>query len=101
IANRACKILNLDKSLIFLTQDLSLPDFRIPIANTYYLYDPFTYETYQSVLKQIVDISKTQKVKIITKGNARSWVSNLAKENNWPEPLILDEGNLCLFTTEF
>ena len=44
--------------LNFHTQDLSCPDFQIPEADIDYLYDPFTEETYQYVLKQIVEWSQ-------------------------------------------
>ena len=95
--NTASTELGLDKSLSFKVQDLSLEDFEIPEADVYYLYDPFTKETYHHVLKQIVCISKKRTISIITKGNARGWFVDIGKENLWPDPVYLDGGNLCVF----
>jgi SAM-dependent methyltransferase len=100
ISNKACDSLELNESLVFKVQDLSLPEFKIPDADVYYLYDPFTKETYQYVLKQIVEVSKRRKVVIVTKGNARDWITQLAEENSWPLPVIIDEGNLCVFKSQ-
>jgi hypothetical protein len=99
IGNKACSFLNLGDSLNFETQDLSLESFDIPDADVYYLYDPFTKETYQYVLRQIVEISKRKDITIVTKGNARSWLVDLSIENSWPTPTYIDEGNLCIFKT--
>lgn len=98
-ANEACRALNLQEGLSFEVQDLSLESFTIPTADVYYLYDPFTEETYTHVLKQIVGVSQAQKVVVVTKGNARGWLMQIAHDNNWPEPLSIDEGNLCIFSS--
>jgi methylase of polypeptide subunit release factors len=97
VSKRATSDLQLQEKLCFEVQDLSLESFQIPKADIYYLYDPFTYETYQYILKQIVEISESQEVTIVTKGNARSWLEELATEKRWPAPVVIDEGNLCIF----
>lgn len=97
ISNQSCEKLGLEANLSFKTQDLSLDTFIIPDASAYYLYDPFTEETYRHVLAQIIKVSQRQKVIIVTKGNARNWLMDIAKERQWPEPVLMDEGNLCIF----
>lgn len=97
ISQKAAEDLGLQKNLQFEVQDLSLESFQIPKADIFYLYDPFTYETYEFVLKQIVELSQSQKLTIITKGNARSWLEDVAKVNGWPKATVIDEGNLCIF----
>lgn len=99
VSNEASQFLDLGQNLQFITQDLSLPSFQLPVADVYYLYDPFTKETYQTILEQIVDVSQTQPVTVVTKGNARKWLLELAEENNWPAPILIDEGNLALFSS--
>lgn len=97
VANSASQYLGLEENLDFQTQDLSKKDFNIPVADIYYLYDPFTKETYQYVLKQIVEISKKQKVTIVTKGNAKVWIKEIADKLSWPAPKLIHSGNLCIF----
>lgn len=99
ISNIATKAFGLEENLSFQVQDLSLASFKIPEADVYYLYDPFTKETYHYVLGQIVEYSKDKEITIITKGNARGWLMDIAEENSWPRPVIIDEGNLCVFKT--
>ncbi len=96
-ANTSSRMLGLQERLAFHVQDLSLPSFQIPDADVYYLYDPFTEETYQHVLSQIVEISTRQQLTIITKGNARDWLHKVATKYAWPSPQSIDEGNLCIF----
>ncbi len=97
VANKASELLALNDQLEFLTQDLSLKSFDIPEADVYYLYDPFSEETYQYVLKQMVEVSKKRTIVVITKGNANRWLAQIASDNDWPEPIFIDEGNLCIF----
>jgi hypothetical protein len=99
MTNRASEELGLNEYLNFITQDLSLHSFRIPEADVYYLYDPFSEETYHYVLDQLVCISERRPVTIITKGNARDWLLKVANKQGWPPPTMVDEGNLCLFNT--
>lgn len=99
ISNNASKSLGLEGRLHFITQDLSLESFKIPDADIFYLYDPFTVETYQYVLSQLVALSEIKRISIVTKGNARSWLSDIAIKHGWESPIAIDEGNLCIFIT--
>ena len=96
VSSNAARSLDLEANLRFKVQDLSSQLFKIPIADVYYLYDPFTEETYQYVLKQITELSKKRKITVVTKGNARSWLTEIACKNSWPDPLVIDKGNLCI-----
>jgi hypothetical protein len=96
-SNRTCHKYGLESHVQFIAQDLAQKDFQIPIADFYYLYDPFTEETYHHVLKQLVDISHSQNICIMTKGNAKIWVHNIAHIESWPGPVELEGGNICLF----
>ncbi len=97
VSNSASESLGLQDSLNYLVQDLSLQSFKIPDADFYYLYDPFSKETYYYVLKQIVEVSKRRDVTVVTKGNARNWLVDISNENSWRAPVIIDNGNLCIF----
>lgn len=97
VCDDTCQFFDLKQSLSFKTQDLSLESFKIPDADFFSLYDPFTKETYEHVLTQIVEISKRKKVTVVTKGNASSWLKKIAKEESWLDPSLLDSGNLCIF----
>lgn len=87
----------LSNHVSFFVQDLSLSSFKIPPATIYYLYDPFSDETYQHVFRQLIDISRQQKIFIATKGNTRQQLIGITKQENWKPPLEFDNGNLCLF----
>ena len=98
VSNDASDFLKLNQCKFF-TQDLSLKTFDVPEADVYYLYDPFSEETYKYVLDQIIEISKRREITVVTKGNARSWLTKISKELSWPNPTLVDEGNLCIFKT--
>lgn len=94
-ANAITEHLGLSARLSFLAQDLS--DFMLPEVDVYYMYDPFTKATYAYILHQILEIASRKKVFIVTKGNARSWLEDMAREHGWPEPWFYDKANLCVF----
>ena len=96
-SNETCETFGLQESLAFKVQDLSLDSFVIPEADVYYFYDPFTRETYEKVLGEVVEVSRRKEITIVTKGNARGWLVDVARKNAWPDPVSLDEGNLCIF----
>ncbi len=97
IASAAAVNLGLNQHAHFRTQDLSLIDFQIPIADAYYIYDAFSESTYQHVLAQLVEISRKKKITIVTKGNARQWLQSAGQKGNWSHPQEFDNGNLCFF----
>lgn len=100
VSNKATSFLNLEKGLNYKVQDLSDRSFDLPIANVYYLYDPFTEDTYKYIIKKIIAVGQKQKVSVVTKGNARDWFFKVAKEESWKEPIKLDGGNLCIFNSQ-
>ena len=97
IANQSAQSLNLEKNLTFSQQDIAAKNFQIPLADVYYLYDPFTDATYDHVLAQILALSKKNQIRVITKGNARNRLLDLQKTQAWQEPERYDDGNLCIF----
>jgi precorrin-6B methylase 2 len=98
IAEAATVNLGLDQHVKFITQDLSsLSEFKIPIADTYYIYDSFSESTYNHVLSQLVEIAQKRKITIVTKGNARQWMENSTFKSKWAPAQQLDDGNLCIF----
>ncbi len=97
IANAATQNLGLQNKVEFFTQDLSLKSFVIPEAEAYYMYDPFSEETYSHVLNQLVAIARRRPIIIVTKGNARKWLVNVATLEGWGHIEEHDSGNLCFF----
>lgn len=97
IANLACDHFNLKAHVQFYTQDLSSEEFKIPDAEIYYLYDPFSEKTYKYVLDQLILLSRRQKIAIATKGNAKGWLMDICTHEGWATPKEFDSGNLCLF----
>lgn len=67
----------------FVTQDLSNRDFKIPLANIYYMFDPFNAATYGFVLDQLIEIGRTQKITIATKGRANTWAAEALAKAGW------------------
>ncbi len=100
IANAAAKSFHLESHVHFLAQDLAQKNFQIPEADIYYMYDPFSKETYEYVLAQLLTISKKRKISIATKGNARQKLMNLVQRHQWPTPEEFDSGNICLFHSQ-
>lgn len=80
----------------FHSQDLSRADFVIPDADFYYLYDPFTPETYELVLEKLVAIGERKKIALITKGRAEKWVSEKLQTSRWTQERF-DLGNMNLY----
>ena len=95
-ANAAIQKLGIAKQL-FYQQDLSSPEFKIPEAEVYYLFDPFTTETYKHVVSQLNEMASKRKIMIVTKGNAREQFMTGDDKKFWSAPQILNYGNFCLF----
>lgn len=79
----------------FETQDLSA--FLLPRADVYYMYDPFSRETYAHVLDQLIVFGRQAPVTIITKGRANTWVRDALHEHGWSIDETCDSGTVCLF----
>lgn len=97
LAQHSSQRLGLEKHVNFFTCDLSDRNFHIPDAEVYYMYDPFNEDTYKYVLSQLVSVSRQHKITIVTKGNARAPLLEVAKREGWPPPREFDNTNLCLF----
>lgn len=97
MATAASEWLGMKAHVSFITQDLSAPDFAIPEAETYYLYDPFNESTYTHVLTQLNVIAAKRKINVITKGNAKNYFQGAFQKNIWSRPQEFDSGNFCLF----
>lgn len=93
IANKASIRLAINDHVQFIAQDLSDPIFKIPMANTYYIYDSFTDETYVTIMDQLQRISQSKRITIVTKGNAKLWINNTF----WSKIQELNDGNICFF----
>lgn len=93
IANTAAKNFGLDQHVQFTMQDLSSPDFKIPLADTYYIFDAFTDATYKTIIEQLQALTEHKKITVVTKGNAKLWMS----KNYWSGPQEFNDGNLCFF----
>ncbi len=96
VANKASRNLQLDQHVRFITQDLSDPHFKIPAADTYYIFDSFTDETYATIMAQLQELTQQRKITVVTKGNAKNWI----KSQFWSEPQEFNDGNLCLFRSK-
>jgi predicted RNA methylase len=81
----------------FITQDLAERSFQIPEADFYYMYDPFSQETYQHVFDQLMAIAQKSRVAIVTKGNAGAWIENALKGAGWTADRTGDTGTLGIF----
>lgn len=97
VANQSSELFELEDILTFKTQDLSSPSFRIPDGDIFYLYDPFTDDTYLHIMDQIDKIADRKDIQIVTKGNAKKWVCRMAEARGWSQPIVLDSGNVCIF----
>ena len=85
-------------SVSFKTQDLSEKAFAIPVADVYYMWDPFTRETYIHVLEQIRGYGRDRAVTILARGAAANWVNDVMKdEPHWAAERTHDGGNLAIF----
>ncbi len=93
IANKASAHFSLDKHVHFVAQDLSDPNFKIPDAEAYYIFDSFTEGSYAVIMAKLQEISLHRRVTVVTKGNAKLWMKN----KFWSEPQEFSDGNLCFF----
>lgn len=96
IANRASAHLLLNQHVNFVAQDLSLPDFKIPAADAYYIFDSFTDATYAIIMEQLQELTQHKRLTVVTKGNAKLWMST----KFWTEPQEFNDGNLCFFRSK-
>lgn len=99
LSEKIAQDFEIGKNVHFSAQDLSHENFKIPDSDYYYLYDPFSNETYKYILDQLIEISRNHKITIVTKGNARFWLNDISKSENWPQAQEFHNGNLCFYKT--
>lgn len=93
IANKASTHFQLNSHVQFRTQDLSQSEFKIPVADTYYIFDSFAEASYAIILEQLQEMTQHRRITVVTKGNAKLWLKN----QYWLEPQEFNGGNLCFF----
>lgn len=81
----------------FYCQDLGDPDFEIPAASVYYLYDPFNEDTYRRVLRRIHAVASRRPVRVVTNADAGTWFQKFMTPERWFPPEIHDGGTLRIF----
>jgi hypothetical protein len=91
VSRAATQRAGLTERVAFFEQDLSDPQFVIPDAEIYYLYDPFTEATYQHVFKQLDQIGQRIKIMVVTKGNAGEWFARATRSSHWLMPEVYDK----------
>ncbi len=97
-AQAAAERVGISPRILFLKQDLSVPDFTIPDADIFYLYDPFTPQTYNYVLRQIKEIGSRRRVRVVAKGGALPrFRESVGRLEGWSAPLLFDEDTLGVF----
>lgn len=84
----------------FVEQDLSAKDFAIPSAEAYYMFDPFSADTYLHVLNQLAAIGRDRAITVVTKADARRWFLDFVAGAGWGEPERLDEDTLLVFRSQ-
>jgi hypothetical protein len=98
-SNQAAARAGLGSRVKFIEQDLHSKDFQIPQADVFYLYDPFTADTYQRVCNQISAMNG-KPIAVVAKDatveNFRKYM-NLA---NWYEPEVVDEGTISIYRSK-
>lgn len=94
VAQQCVDKLQLGEHVRFIEQDLKDSQFEIPAADLYYLYDPFTEETYRIVAAQLKKLSRETAFMLFCKGHAGEWIETLMDES----PVhVFENGNLKLF----
>ncbi len=100
ISREAADRAGLTDRVQFFKQDLSDENFDLPIADAYYLYDPFCEATYKTVLERLHVIGQQKGVTVVTKSGANKWFLQSAAANGWSQPETMDEGTLLLFRSQ-
>jgi SAM-dependent methyltransferase len=96
-SSRAAKHAGVSDRVRFFQQDLADPNFALPESDVYYLYDPFSPSTYQKILQQLITVGSERPIRIVTKGNAKSWLDDAISNTGWENPEPLDEGGLLVY----
>jgi precorrin-6B methylase 2 len=99
-SNISAKRAGIESRVQFMQQDLSEANFQIPVADAYYLYDPFSVTTYAQVFARLSQVRIGQKTVVIAKDGARESFQQSMSSAEWWAPEILDEGSIYLFRSK-
>lgn len=102
-ANAVAARFGISEQVRFIQQDLGQEGVVLPLADTYYMFDPFCPLTYERVLAQLVRIGARRAITIVTKGEAARRVREalaLSGGAHWAEPELADDGFLTFFRTQ-
>lgn len=94
-ASRAAERMGLQSHVDFHSQDLGDAAFKIPEADFYYLYDPFTDEVYRHVMARLMEVSNSREVTVITKGDAGRRFQEATR--GWRPAEKIDADGLLIF----
>ena len=97
LANESARRAGISRATSFHTQDLSDRSFAIPEAEVYYMYDPFSRETYEYVIAQLKAIGKRRPIIVVTNGRASDWFTDAVKGDAWTKSWGRDESMLTIF----
>jgi hypothetical protein len=100
VSVRAAQRAGLSNRVKFYSQDLADPDFVIPVADIYYLFDPFTEDTYTHVFTQLKDIGRKYAITVAAKGGAAVWFEKAIVNGGWSNAEKYDVGTLSLFRSK-
>jgi SAM-dependent methyltransferase len=94
-AREASVRLGIDSRIQFYEQDLGAEGFQLPQADVFYLYDPFTSNVYEKVLRGLMHAAKYRSITVVTKGLAGGRFGLAA--TGWSAPEYIDAGGLSIF----
>lgn len=81
-ARNMAETLELD-NIEFIEQDLSDPEFHLPEADVYYLYNPANREIVEKMVQQVREIAKRRPVKVVSFGSG--WTSDIIERAKFRE----------------
>ena len=96
-ANRAAASAGVDGRARFYKQDLHDTAFEMPEADAYYMYDPFTPETYGRVFAKIREQAAARSIAVAVKGNGAARFEAEFAKDGWRPPIACDEGTMRIF----
>lgn len=95
-ANAAAARCGTAERVKFYHQDLGNDSFMIPEADVYYMYDPFSDDTYEKVLARLCAVGKSRKIAIVTKAILPETFLKFVKNGEFREGGTFDSGNVRL-----
>jgi len=69
-ARRSARALALPETIAFVEQNLADPSFALPEGDVYFLYDPFSTETYATIVGRLREIASARPIRVVALGNA-------------------------------